>query len=80
MVNRFNHYHRPIDWPLMLNQIKDSGIKYGQIAELTGRSRASITGIACDLQSHPAEWDAAFTIIDLWIRSHDGIKNLPVIK
>jgi len=72
---RFETVHRPLDWAVLLSDI-GKHIKYADVAEIAGRSRASITSIANDLHEAPEEWNKAFALIDLWIRL--GNTNLPV--
>lgn len=77
MKHRFNNVHRPLDWAVLLQEIGQH-TSYSDVAEIVGRSRASITSMANDLHSHPEEWDAAFALIDLWIRLNGETNKLPV--
>lgn len=73
--NRFNMLHRPMDWPELLKDINNSGVTYKEIGEICGLSGATISNVANDLKPNPKEWDAAFVLIDLWIRLDN--RNLP---
>lgn len=75
--HRFNNAHRPIDWAVLLQDINQE-VSYKEIAEITGRSRSSITSIANDLHQSPEEWNVAYKLIDLWIRTNKNNK-LPEI-
>lgn len=76
MKHRFNSIHRPMDWAILLQDLSKH-MSYKDIGEIVGRSRASVTSMANDLQTHPEEWDNAFALIDLWIRVSETNK-LPV--
>jgi hypothetical protein len=75
--HRFNNVHRPIDWAVLLQDINKE-VSYKEVAEIVGRSRSSITSIANDLHQSPEEWDVAYKLIDLWIRTTKNNK-LPEI-
>ena len=75
--HRFNNVHRPLDWAVLLQDINNE-VSYKEIAEITGRSRSSITSIANDLHQPPSDWDVAYKLIDLWIRTTKNNK-LPEI-
>ena len=79
MKHRFNSVHRPMDWAVLLQEIVQH-ISYSEVADIVGRSKGSLANIANDLQAHPEEWDAAFALIDLWIRLNGESNKLPVKK
>ena len=66
-----------MDWAVLLKDIGEE-MPYHEIAEIVGRSRGSIASIANDLHEAPAEWDAAFKLIDLWWGLHANNNKLPV--
>ena len=77
---RFKSNHRPIDWPRLINAIRDAGWTQLEIGEAIGMKNPGHIGmIARETREHMKAWDDAFALIELFLKVTDTGTEAPTI-
>lgn len=59
------------DFPFIIDKLVKGGMEIGDIAEIAGTNRATISMVRNESCNLPSGWLASYYILDLYIRKYD---------
>lgn len=80
--NRFRSRHNPIDWPVLLKELREAGMTNESLGEITGKATDTIRKMVAENIITPPDWDGAFALIDLYVmlKSENNKIVFPTIR